>query len=355
MGDPPFPVSNSLVDEETMPKVAILGATGYTARELILLLLGHPQAEIVCATSRQASTEKIADSHPELSGRLDLELSRFDLDQLLQSGIDTVFSCLPHAASAEVIQSIAEQGIRVIDFSADYRLDDVDTFESWYGVTHPDPATVGSVPYGLPELFRESIRGASLVANPGCFPTSVLLPIGPLLKNDLIAKSPLIIDSKTGVSGGGRSPKPGFHFVQCNESIRAYGVGHHRHTPEINQLLHRFSGTQTDVVFTPHLVPMDRGILSTIYCQPQPGSSRQAVLDCLSEFYRDEPFVRLVDTPPSTKQVTRTNFCDIAVSESAGFIVVTSAIDNLIKGASGLAVQNFNLMHGFEETTALLP
>ncbi|MCH2180392.1 MAG: N-acetyl-gamma-glutamyl-phosphate reductase [Mariniblastus sp.] len=337
-----------------MPKVAILGATGYTARELILLLLGHPQAEIVSVTSRQSSAGKIADSHPQLRGRLDLELSHFDLEQLLNLGVDTVFSCLPHAASAEVIRPIVEQGIRVIDFSADYRLDNVDTFEQWYGVTHPDPGQVGSVPYGLPELFRDDIQGAPLVANPGCFPTSVLLPIGPLLKHRLIADSPLIIDSKTGVSGGGRSPKPGFHFVECNESIRAYGIGSHRHAPEINQLLHRYSSVHADVVFTPHLAPMDRGILSTIYCQPQAGSSRQTVLDCLSDFYRDEPFVRIVDTPPATKQVTQTNFCDIAVSESAGFIVVTSVIDNLIKGASGLAVQNFNLMCGFEETTALV-
>ena len=337
-----------------MPKVAILGATGYTARELILLLLAHPQAEIVCATSRQEGATTLADSHPQLAGRIDLALSRFDLEQLLNLGVDTVFSCLPHAASAKVIQPICEQGIRVIDFSADYRLDDVDTFESWYGVTHPDPGQVGSVPYGLPELFRDDIRRASLVANPGCFPTSVLLPIGPLLKQGLISGAQLIIDSKTGVSGGGRSPKPGFHYVECNESIRAYGVGNHRHTPEINQLLQRYSGVESDVVFTPHLAPMDRGILSTIYCQPQTGSSRQSVHDCLVEFYRDEPFVRIVDTPPATKQVTQTNYCDIAVSESAGVIILTSAIDNLIKGASGLAVQNFNLMCGFEETTALV-
>ncbi len=337
-----------------MPKVAILGATGYTARELILLLLRHPHVEIVCVTSRQSDVDTIADSHPRLAGRLDLKLTRFDLDHLTNEGVDTVFSCLPHAASAEVIRPILEQGIRVIDFSADYRLGDVSTFEQWYGVPHPDAERVGSVPYGLPELFRDEIRDSRLVANPGCFPTSALLPLGPLLKQGLIAETNLIIDAKTGVSGGGRSPKPGFHYVECNESIRAYGVGTHRHTPEINQLLERYADADTNVVFTPHLAPMDRGILSTIYCQPQAGVSRQQAQECLLDFYRDEPFVRVVDAPPATKQVTQTNFCDIAVNQSAGMIVLTSAIDNLIKGASGLAVQNFNLMSGFEETTALL-
>ena len=337
-----------------MPKVAILGATGYTARELILLLLRHPHVEIACVTSRSAEVETIAESHPQLTGQLDLKLTRFDLDHLVKIGVDTVFSCLPHAASAAVIQEILKRGIRVIDFSADYRLSDVKTFEDWYEIDHPDPQRLGNVPYGLPELFRDKLRDATLIANPGCFPTSTLLPLGPLLKQGLILPEKIIIDSKTGVSGGGRSPKAGFHYAECNESIRAYGVGSHRHTPEIKQLLHRYAEIETNIVFTPHLTPMDRGILSTIYFEAKTGVSADDLRQALSNFYDNEPFVRMVNSPPATKQVTGTNFCDIAVNESAGMIVLTSAIDNLIKGASGLAVQNFNLMHRFEETTALL-
>ena len=337
-----------------MSNVAILGATGYTARELALLLLKHPNAEIVCATTRDENAGTLCDSHPALRGRLDLKLTQYSLERMVDSAVEVVFSCLPHAASAQVIRPILEQGMKVVDFSADYRLNDSKTFEQWYDVTHPDSERVGTVPYGLPEFFRQEIIDADLVANPGCFPTSALLPLGPLLKHNLISATDLIIDSKTGVSGGGRTPKPGFHFAECNESIRAYGVGTHRHTPEINQLLERFTNSTPNVTFTPHLAPMERGILSTLYCRPQPNVSHQHIWDCLVEYYRNEPFVRMVDTPPSTRQVSHTNFCDIAVTASAERIVLTSAIDNLIKGASGAAVQNFNLMCGYEETTALL-
>ncbi|MCH2180159.1 MAG: N-acetyl-gamma-glutamyl-phosphate reductase [Mariniblastus sp.] len=337
-----------------MSKVAILGATGYTARELALLLLKHPNAEIVCATTRDENAGTFSDSHPALRGRFDLKLTQYSLERLVDSAVEVVFSCLPHTASAQVIRPLLEQGIKVIDFSADYRLNDSQTFEQWYDVSHPDPERVGTVPYGLPELFRQDISHANLIANPGCFPTSALLPLGPLVKQDLISATDLIVDSKTGVSGGGRTPKPGFHFAECNESIRAYGVGTHRHAPEINQLLERFTHRTPNVTFTAHLAPMERGILSTLYCRPQPNVSHGQIRDCLEEYYRDETFIRLVDTPPSTRQVSHTNFCDIAVSHSTEWVVLTCAIDNLIKGASGAAVQNFNLMCGYEETTALL-
>ena len=279
--------------------------------------------------------------------------SRLEIETFAD-GIDVAFCCLPHAASAAVVGALLDGGLKVVDFSADYRLNDVESFEKWYGVTHPDAARVGQVAYGVPELFREQIQQASLVANPGCFPSSAILPLAPLLKNSLIASQPIIVDSKTGVSGAGRKANLKFHFPECNESITAYGVGTHRHMPEIDQILSRYCGSQTATVFTPHLVSMDRGILSTIYAQASDGVDESQLLDCLHEFYRDEPFIRVTSEIPATKDVSGTNFCDITVKTCRGTTVIVSALDNMIKGASGAALQNFNAMHGFDETLGLM-
>jgi N-acetyl-gamma-glutamyl-phosphate reductase len=251
------------------------------------------------------------------------------------------------------VPKLLDAGIKVVDLSADYRLDSAEVYADWYGQKHGDPARLGKTVYGLPELFRDQIRASRLVANPGCYPTSAILPLAPLLKAGLIAPRDIIIDSKSGVSGAGRTPKLTTHFSECNESVSAYNVGRHRHAPEIEQILSKAAGRPVEVIFTPHLIPMDRGILSTIYAQPLAELGEEKALDTIREFYRDEPFVRVVNHLPATKDTTDTNFCDITARVVRGRLLVISCLDNLIKGASGAAVQNFNLMFGFAETTAL--
>jgi N-acetyl-gamma-glutamyl-phosphate reductase len=335
-----------------MTRIAILGATGYTALELIKLLLRHPQAEIVALTSRQEGSPPVAMIHPSLNGRLELSLENLSPAEVT-SRAECAFSCLPHGASASVIPHLLSAGCRVVDFSADYRLNSAESFSQWYGEKHPDPERLGKVVYGLPELFRERILGANLVANPGCYPTSAILALAPLLKAKLIEPAGIIVDSKSGVSGAGRTLKLTTHYPECNESVSAYNVGRHRHTPEIDQILSTVAGTGIEVVFTPHLIPMDRGILTTTYSRPIGEASEENVLQALRDFYADEPFVRVIDHLPGTKDCAGTNFCDLTARVVRGQIITISCIDNLIKGASGAAVQNFNLMFGYPEATAI--
>lgn len=335
-----------------MTRIAILGATGYTALELITILLRHPQAEITTLTTRQEDRPRAAAVHPSLEGRLDLVLENLS-PQEVAGRADCVFSCLPHAASAAVIPAYLDAGCKVVDFSADYRLDNPAVFAAWYGVEHPDPDRLPTTVYGLPELFREHILGADLVANPGCYPTSAILALAPLLKAGLIAPKTVIIDSKSGVSGAGRTPKPTTHFPECNESFSAYNLGKHRHTPEIELILTKTSDAPVEVIFSPHLVPMNRGILTTAYAQPKESVTEAEVMAVLREFYADEPFVQVIDDLPATKNVSGTNFCHLSARVVRDTIVTVSCIDNLVKGASGAAVQNFNLMYGYAETTAL--
>ena len=338
-----------------MIKVGIIGATGYTARELIKILARHPNVQIVAATSRNPNGLSLVGSHPQLTGIADLPLTPFSLDAFTEQ-VDFAFSCLPHAASAAVVKQLIDSNIKVVDFSADYRLDDWQTFEQWYQTEHPDRERVGTIPYGIPELFRDDIREANLVANPGCFPSSALIPLAPLYAKGLLGSQQVIVDSKTGISGGGRNPKPHLHYPESNESLSAYAVGSHRHQPEIEQLLKRFSDKTASVVFTPHLAPMDRGILSTCYLTPSPGQGNgaAAIYDHLKSFYADEPFIHVTESLPQTKDVSHTNRCHIAVRENGTTTIVISVLDNLVKGAAGAAVQNFNLMNGLDETTALL-
>ena len=334
-----------------MTRIAILGATGYTALELIKILLRHDEAEIVAVTSRQEGQPHIAMIHPSLTGRLDLRLEDLSPAEVAARA-ECVFSCLPHGASAAVIPHLLDAGSRVVDFSADYRLNDAEVYAQWYGQKHADPQRVGKVVYGLPELFRQQIPPAQLVANPGCYPTSAILALAPLLKAGLIDPKTIIVDSKSGISGAGRTPKLTTHYPECNESISAYNVGRHRHTPEIEQILSMAAGTTVEVVFAPHLVPMDRGILTTTYSQPTAEASEEKVLQTIRDFYADEPFVRVVDHFPGTKDSLGTNFCDITARVVRGRVLTFSCLDNLIKGAAGAAVQNFNLMYGYQETTA---
>ena len=335
-----------------MVRVAVLGATGYSALELFKILLRHPEAEITVATSRQEGNPPLASVHPWLAGRVNLALED-PSPESIATRADCVFSCLPHAVVTKLVPQLLRGGCKVIDFSADYRLRDPEVYAHWYGEKHSDPGNLATAVYGLPELFRAEILKTSLIANPGCYPTSAILALAPLLKLGIIETGDIIVDSKSGVSGAGRTPKLTTLFPECNESFSAYNVGRHRHTPEINQILGTAAGNAVSVIFTPHLVPMDRGILTTAYSRPRKPVTDDQVLDALREFYRREPFVRVVDHLPGTKDAAHSNFCDITARVVNDRIITISCLDNLIKGAAGAAVQNFNLLYGFPETMAL--
>jgi N-acetyl-gamma-glutamyl-phosphate reductase len=335
-----------------MIRVGIVGASGYTAIEAIRWLLRHPEVTITAATSRQGDGSSIANMHPELQSRLPIGVEDLNAQQIADR-CDIAFSCLPHGASAHQCMELLDAGCRVIDLSADYRLSTPALYQQWYGETHPDPGRLGLTPYGLPELFADLLPDARLIANPGCYPTSAILPLAPLLKEKLIEADGIIVDSKSGVSGAGRTPKLTNLYAECNESFSAYSIGNHRHQPEIIDILARFTGTTPQLVFTPHLVPMERGILSTIYVRPQPTVTANQVRDCLNAFYQNHPFVRVVSHLPATRYVARTNYCDIAVRENDGWLILVSTIDNLVKGASGAAVQNLNAIYGLPTTLGL--
>jgi len=333
-------------------KVGILGGSGYTAVELIKLLLRHPGAEIVAISSRQ--DEHIADLHPSLLGRLDVRCQPFEPDALKAKGVQCAFGCLPHGTSMESIPPLLERGIRVIDLSADYRLRDAAVYEQWYKETHHDVANLAKAVYGLPEVYGDSINSAKLVANPGCYPQTAILGLAPLVAKGLIEFSGIVIDSKSGVSGAGRTPKLPYHFPECNESVSAYAVGTHRHTPEIEQALSDIAGGPVSVIFTPHLMPMDRGIFSTIYATPTRPVTEAELVELYRDYFANKPFVRVRTNPPATKDTTGTNFLDVCVKAVRGKVLVLAAEDNLVRGASGVAVQNFNRMFGFEERTGLM-
>ena len=347
-----------------MTKIAILGGTGYTAAELIKILLRHPHAEIVAVTSRDEKMPAVAESHPSLAGRIKLRMEPFDADKLVAKGIECVFGCLPHGASmdanAELLPSPPGRGaggegrtIRVIDLSADYRLRDPNVYAQWYGESHHDLANLAKAVYGLPEIYGDDIKSAQLIANPGCYPQTGILGLAPLVAGKYINLKDIVIDSKSGVSGAGRTPKLNTHFPECNESVTAYSVGQHRHTPEIEQTLSDIAGEPVEVIFTPHLMPMDRGIFSTIYATPHRSFTDAQLMDLYRAYYANAPFVRVTSQIPATKDSAHTNFIDMTVRVVRGRIVVLVAEDNLIRGASGVAVQNFNRMYGYDEKMGL--
>jgi N-acetyl-gamma-glutamyl-phosphate reductase len=333
-------------------KVAILGGSGYTAVELMKILLRHPHAEIVAVTSRQ--DEHVADLHPSLFGRIDLRCEPFDPDALKARGVQVAFGCLPHGTSMESIPPLLARDIRVVDLSADYRLRDAKVYQEWYKEAHHDTANLAQAVYGLPEVYGSYINSAKLVANPGCYPQTAILGLAPLVAKGLIELSGIVIDSKSGVSGAGRTPKQPYHFPECNESVSAYAVGTHRHTPEIEQALSDVAGKPVSVIFTPHLMPMDRGILSTIYTTPTRPVTEPELLELYRGYFAGKPFVRVRPNPPATKDTTGTNFLDVYAKPVRGKVLVIAAEDNLVRGASGVAVQNFNRMFGFDESTGLL-
>ena len=331
---------------------AILGGTGYTAVELLKILLRHPNADVVAVTSRQEAGKPISAEHPVLAGRFDLAMENFDADALKARGVQCAFSCLPHGASMEAIPALLERGIRVIDLSADYRLRDAKSYTEWYKEPHRDAANLVHAVYGLPEIYADAIRTATLVANPGCYPQTAILGLAPLIAANLIERDSIIIDSKSGVSGAGRTPKLTTHFPECNESVSAYAIGTHRHTPEIEQSLSDIAKGPVRVLFTPHLMPMDRGIFSTIYAIPTKPVAESQLHVLYREYFRTKPFVRVKTTLPTTKDCAHTNYLDVCVKLVRGRVLILVAEDNLVRGASGVAVQNFNLMFGFDERTA---
>jgi N-acetyl-gamma-glutamyl-phosphate reductase len=337
-----------------MVKVAILGGSGYTAAELIKILLRHPEAEVVAVTSRQEGTPLVAELHPSLTGRIALRCEPFDPDRLVAGGVQCAFGCLPHGVSMTALPALLQRGLRVIDLSADYRLRDPNVYAQWYGESHRDLAHLAQAVYGLPEVYGDDIPTAQLLANPGCYPQTAVLALAPLVAARLIEPDSIIVDSKSGVSGAGRTPKLSTHFPECNESVSAYQIGKHRHTPEIEQTLSDVAGEPVRVLFTPHLIPMDRGILTTSYAVPRRPVTDEQLLELFRDYYAQAPFVRVVSHLPATKDCSGSNFLDVTVRAVRDRVLVLSCTDNLVRGASGVAVQNFNRMYGFDERTALL-
>jgi N-acetyl-gamma-glutamyl-phosphate reductase len=330
-------------------KVGIINVTGYTGVELARLLSQHPEVKLASVTGRSAAGQKLGEVFPHLAG-LDLTISA-ELGE-----VEFAFSAMPHKESAKEVIPLLNKGVRVVDISADFRLKDAAEYEPWYGFTHPDPKLLTQAVYGIPELYRQEIKKAKLVANPGCYPTSAILALAPALKAKLLEPD-IVIDSKSGLSGAGRTLHLRMHFAEANEDTSAYALGGHRHLPEIIQELRKISGEKSlKVSFVPHLVPMTRGILTTCYAPLVPGKDEKKLKELYVDFYKDEPFVRVVDFPPHTKHTWGSNFCLIypTIDPRAGKLIVISVIDNLVKGGSGQAVQNMNLMLGLPETTGLM-
>ncbi|MCH5185317.1 MAG: N-acetyl-gamma-glutamyl-phosphate reductase [Oscillospiraceae bacterium] len=336
-----------------MIKAAVLGATGYAGIELVRILARHPGVSIGIVNSKTFKGQKISDVYPNLTGIFDMPCTELDLDKAAEC--DVAFTALPHGASKDVIPSLLEKGLKVIDLSGDYRYDDAGVYEEWYGEKHSSPELLAESVYGLCELHRDKIKNARLIGNPGCYTTCSILGAAPLVANGIIDNKSIIIDAKSGVSGAGRGLNLAQHFCECTENTKAYKIGTHRHTSEIEQELSNIAGEKIMLSFTPHLIPQKRGIFSTIYANLSGEYKTGDVLDMYKEYYKDEFFVRVRDGIPETKFVCGSNFVDtgVTVDERLGRVIATSVIDNLFKGAAGQAVQNMNIMFGFDEKTAL--
>ena len=337
-------------------RVGVVGATGYTGEELVRLLSCHPSVELTYVSGKEDRSEKIQEIFPYLTNSIDLKCNAFSADEAIAK-TDFVFLSLPHTVSMKVAPILIKAGKKVVDMSADYRLKNTAVYKKFYKVAHEDLQNLKKAPYGLPELYREKIKSAKLVANPGCYPTGVILGILPGLKQGIFEKDTIHIDAKSGVTGAGRKADKGLIFGDVNESLKAYKLFEHQHVPEIDQELSNACGENVSVVFVPHLIPINRGILSTIYVHLTKKLNTEALIKIFKEFYAGEPFVKVYENGvlPEIKNVSHTNFCDIGlkVNEEKKLAVILTAIDNLDKGAAGQAVQNMNIMYGFEETEGL--
>jgi N-acetyl-gamma-glutamyl-phosphate reductase len=341
-----------------MLNVGIIGATGYAGEELIDILLRHPEVRITNISAKIDKPQKISQIFPKFEGRINLVCREPDTKEIARA-CDLVFLALPHTVSMEIAPKLLKLGRKVIDLSADYRLKNTLTYEKFYNIKHKDKQFLAEAVYGLPELYRAKIKNAKLIANPGCYPTVTILALAPLLAFGLADPDLIIVDAKSGVTGAGRKIAEGFLFSEIDEDFKAYKVNIHQHSPEINQELSKLAGKNINVTFVPHLLPVNRGILATIYAKKshQVTKSRShKLIDLYKKFYKKEPFVRIRDEGsfPRLKDVVGTNFCDIGIKDESDSVIIVGAIDNLLKGASGQAVQNMNIMSGFLEYAGLL-
>ena len=338
-----------------MVKAAVLGATGHAGIELVRLLTNHPEVSVEIIGSKSFAGKKISEVYPNLRGILDKECEEVDIDAVAKC--DVAFTALPHGASKDIIPSIIEKGVKVIDLSGDFRYDDIAVYEKWYGQKHSSPELLSESVYGLPELYRDKIKNARLIGNPGCYTTCSILGAVPLLKSGIGNSENIIVDAKSGVTGAGRGLTQQVHFCECTENMKAYKVATHRHTSEIEQELSHAAGREVMISFTPHLIPVKRGIIATIYVNLNKKCTTEELTELYKDFYKDEFFVRVKDAGqlPETKHVAGSNFVDIGIvaDERLNRAVVVSSLDNIVKGAAGQAVQNMNLLFGFDEKTAL--
>lgn len=334
-------------------KIGIVGATGYTGSELLRLLIHHPDVTVEFVTSESAAGKKITEIHPHLLNITDLRLE--SVKAISDYNPDLVFLALPHGVSMSFVEEHGLDKFITVDLSGDFRLPSQAIYEKWYKKNHSASQYLSEAVFGLPELYRDKIRNARLVANPGCYPTSAILPLTPLIKYDYIEPSGIVVDAKSGVTGAGASAKPGTHFPDLFGNFSAYGLLTHRHTPEIETALHSYTGYETHVLFTPHLLPIDRGILTTTYSTPRQEASADRVAELFHSVFEKEHFVRVVDHPPLLKHVRGSNYCDVYATYDprSNTIITVSTIDNLMKGAAGQAVQNMNIIFGLIESTGL--
>jgi N-acetyl-gamma-glutamyl-phosphate reductase len=337
-------------------KVAVIGATGYSGVELIRFILQHPHVTLTSIISGSQSGKELAEIYPHLSSIINLELEGLDVDKIANE-VDLVFFATPSGVSRETLPQFIDRGISCIDLSGDFRLKSGDSYKKWYKHDPAGDSYLKQAVYGLSEIYPNHIKGAKYIANPGCFPTATLLGLIPALQNGWIEPASIIIDGKSGVSGAGRGASLGTHYVEVNENVKAYKLGAHQHIPEIEQTLSDVSKQEITVTFSTHLVPMTRGIMCTMYTNLTGSKTTTEFISLYEEFYQDHPFVRIrpLGIWPSTKEVYGTNFCDIGFMSDprTGRLTIVSVIDNVVKGASGQAVQNMNLMHGWDEKTGL--
>lgn len=335
-------------------KIGVVGATGYAGAELVRLLIHHPEVDLEVITSRSHAGELFSSVHPQFEGLVDTTLQ--PTKALKNYDLDLVFLALPHGVSMKFMNEYDTDDFRVIDLSGDFRLISADSYEKWYKMEHVSPSLIDEAAFGIPEFFRDDIRNADLVSNPGCYPSSAIFALAPLLANDLIEPKGITVDAKSGVTGSGASASKKTHFPEVFGNFSAYGLGNHRHTPEMEQALQRATRSERpQILFTPHLLPIDRGILATVYATPKKNINKNMLQETVARFYNKEHFIRTVGKPPKVKHVRGSNYCDLFVTydERTNKIIAVSTIDNLMKGAAGQAVQNMNIMLGLIERSGL--